>query len=118
GQPDEGPGLETQLDQFLACHEVNASGAWGVQSTQANAWLPGGVSPQESAPRRGTCEALAFCVQQHARRPPAGRRRGDAMHEMETFAALARWAGRTFALNLGYLPGEKLEWKPAPGARS
>jgi len=40
------------------------------------------------------------------------------MHEMETFAALARWAGRTFALNLGYLPEEKLEWKPEPGARS
>src|SRR5438067_1132050 len=40
------------------------------------------------------------------------------MSDLQTFARLARWAGRSFAANLGCLPEDKLNWQPAPGVKS
>jgi hypothetical protein len=39
------------------------------------------------------------------------------MHPMEGMAALAEWAGKNTAYNLGFLDG-KVDWKPAEGAKS
>src|SRR4051812_31118728 len=33
-------------------------------------------------------------------------------------ARLARWAGKSFAHNLGHIPEEKLNWEPAPGVKT
>jgi hypothetical protein len=40
------------------------------------------------------------------------------MTDLQAFARLARWAGRSFAANLGGIPEEKLNWQPAPGVKS
>jgi hypothetical protein len=40
------------------------------------------------------------------------------MADMQTHAALARWAARNFDHNLGFLPEERLEWKPEPTCKS
>src|SRR5438128_1781964 len=40
------------------------------------------------------------------------------MERLETLAQLVRWAGINTAYNLGFLPADKLDWKPSPDARS
>ena len=40
------------------------------------------------------------------------------MHPLEGFARLMAWAGPDTAHNLGLIPEEKLDWKPAPTAKS
>ena len=40
------------------------------------------------------------------------------MNPMEGMARQAEWVGRNIAHNLGFIPPEKLNWKPAPTAKS
>src|SRR6266545_2032831 len=40
------------------------------------------------------------------------------MSPMETAASLVRWATANTAYNLGFIPEDKLAWKPAPTALS
>src|SRR4051812_9263225 len=40
------------------------------------------------------------------------------MNPMEGLARQAEWVGRNIAYNLGFIPPEKLNWKPAPTAKS
>jgi len=39
-------------------------------------------------------------------------------HPLETIAAQMEWAGKNTACNLGFIPEDKLNWKPAPTAKS
>lgn len=39
-------------------------------------------------------------------------------HPLETIARQTEWAGKNTAHNLGFLPEDKLGWKPAPTAKS
>ncbi len=40
------------------------------------------------------------------------------MHPLETMAQQIEWAGGNFAYNLGFIPDDKIDWKPAPHAKS
>ena len=39
-------------------------------------------------------------------------------HPLETVAAQMEWAAKNTACNLGFIPEDKLNWKPAPTAKS
>jgi uncharacterized damage-inducible protein DinB len=40
------------------------------------------------------------------------------MHPLETVASLLEWAARNTAYNLEFIPADRLDWKPAPAAKS
>ena len=40
------------------------------------------------------------------------------MHPLEMLAQQVEWTGDNFAYNLGFIPDDKLDWKPAPTALS
>ena len=40
------------------------------------------------------------------------------MNPMDAMAGLLEWAGKNIAYNLDYIPDDKLNWKPEPGAKS
>jgi hypothetical protein len=40
------------------------------------------------------------------------------MAHYQRFARLARWAGRSLAHNLSFLPEDRLHWEPAPGTKT
>ena len=40
------------------------------------------------------------------------------MAPLETLAQQVEWTGSNFAYNLGFIPDDKLDWKPAPTALS
>lgn len=40
------------------------------------------------------------------------------MHPLQTFAETLRWAGQDTAYNLGFIPADRFQWKPAPSAKS
>ena len=40
------------------------------------------------------------------------------MHPMQSLAHVLQWAGPDLAHNLDFIPDDKLDWKPAPDAKS
>lgn len=40
------------------------------------------------------------------------------MHPLEGLAGQIAWAGKNISYNLGFIPEDKLDWKPAPTAKN